>query len=118
MSGRNVRFTAADVRRAIEAVVAAGKTVAAVQFPLEGGFRVRICEPANAADQAPNEWDEVLSPEYYWAARANVEEPAAPRKRALERVRERIARRTKGLSRGRAKPCSATTPKASQAGSA
>ena len=32
-------FTAADIKRAIKAVEASGKQIAAVDFPREGGFR-------------------------------------------------------------------------------
>lgn len=59
-----VRFTEADIRRAIKAVESGGKSVAAVDFPKEGGFRVLIGEafsdPA-LAGRGVNEWDEVYA---------------------------------------------------------
>jgi hypothetical protein len=57
------RFTAADVRRAIKATEAGGKSVAAVDFPKEGGFRLLLGEPVQLdvpARTGANEWDEVL----------------------------------------------------------
>lgn len=57
------RFTAADVRRAIKATEAGGKSVAAVDFPKEGGFRLLLGEPVQLdlpARAGTNEWDEVL----------------------------------------------------------
>lgn len=61
---RRTSFTATDVRRAIEAVEKAGKHLAGVDFPPEGGFRVLIGEPQSpvVGAGAPNEWDEVLAP--------------------------------------------------------
>lgn len=58
------RFTAADVRRAVKAVEAGGKSVAAVDFPREGGFRLLLGEPVRLdlpARSGENEWDEVLA---------------------------------------------------------
>lgn len=58
------RFTAADVRRAIKAAEAGGKSVAAVDFPRDGGFRLLLGEPI-ALDlpsrSGANEWDDVLA---------------------------------------------------------
>jgi hypothetical protein len=57
-------FTQADVKRAVEAIEGVGKSVAAVDFPPAGGFRVLIGEPAKVAVPAgsgENEWDEVLA---------------------------------------------------------
>lgn len=58
------RFTVADVRRAIKAAEAGGKSVAAVDFPKAGGFRLLFGEPVTL-DMPPrsgtNEWDEVLA---------------------------------------------------------
>ncbi|PQZ79485.1 MULTISPECIES: hypothetical protein [unclassified Brevundimonas] len=51
-------FTAAEIRRALSAVEAAGKTVGAVDFPPSGGFRLIIGEPPPS--QKPNDWDDVL----------------------------------------------------------
>ena len=51
-------FTQADVRRAVAAVEASGKSVGAIDFPPSGGFRIVIGEPMPAAAQ--NEWDDVL----------------------------------------------------------
>ena len=60
----NVHWTAADVRRALKAVRAGGETIAAVDFPKSGGFRVLIGQPVEI-DVSPrsgaNEWDEVLA---------------------------------------------------------
>ena len=58
------RFTAADVRRAVKAVEAGGKSVAAVDFPRQGGFRLLLGEPIplNVAERiGGNEWDDVLA---------------------------------------------------------
>ncbi len=58
------RFTAADVRRAVKAVESGGKSVAAVDFPREGGFRLLLGEPVRldvAARIGANEWDDVLA---------------------------------------------------------
>lgn len=63
MTGR-VRFTEADIKRAIKAVESGGKSVAAVDFPKEGGFRVLIGEPVASpvpAGRGANEWDDVLA---------------------------------------------------------
>lgn len=58
------RFTVADVRRAIKAAEAVGKSVSAVDFPKEGGFRLLLGEPV-ALDlpirSGVNEWDDVLA---------------------------------------------------------
>lgn len=51
-------FTQADVRRAVAAVEASGKSVGAIDFPSSGGFRIVIGEPMPTA--ARNEWDDVL----------------------------------------------------------
>jgi hypothetical protein len=57
-------FRPADVKRAIRAAVSAGQTVAAVDFPKQGGFRLLIGEPVKIdlerAANAVNEWDDVL----------------------------------------------------------
>lgn len=50
-------FTAADIKRAIKVVEGAGKTIAAIDFPKEGGFRIVIGSPTDAV--ATNEWDDV-----------------------------------------------------------
>ena len=58
------RFTAADVRRAIKAAEAGGKSVAAVDFPRDGGFRLLLGEPIALdlpARSGANEWDDVLA---------------------------------------------------------
>lgn len=57
------KFTGADIKRAIRAVEAAGKTIAAVDFPKEGGFRLLLGEPCaqgQPVDDEPNPWDSVL----------------------------------------------------------
>jgi len=58
------RFTAADVRRAVKAVEAGGKSVAAVDFPRHGGFRLLLGDPVQldvSARMGANEWDDVLA---------------------------------------------------------
>ena len=57
---RRVRasFTNAEIRRAVLAVEAAGKSVGAVDFPPSGGFRLIIGAPSSATER--NEWDDVL----------------------------------------------------------
>lgn len=57
------KFSGADIKRAIRAVEAAGKTIAAVDFPKEGGFRLLLGEPyagGQPLDDEPNPWDAVL----------------------------------------------------------
>lgn len=57
-------FTAADLKRAIKAAEAGGKSVAAVDFPKAGGFRLLFGEPVQLdvpARIGENEWDEVLA---------------------------------------------------------
>lgn len=55
-------FRQADIRRAVHAVESGGKSVRAVDFPPEGGFRLLIGPPDEAANagRRENEWDEVL----------------------------------------------------------
>lgn len=56
-------FKAADIRRAVKALEAGGKSIAAVDFPPHGGFRVLLGEPVRfdvAAGNGTNEWDDVL----------------------------------------------------------
>lgn len=60
----NDRWTVADVRRALKAVRSGGESVAAVDFPVHGGFRLLIGEPVEVAlpvGSGANEWDEVLA---------------------------------------------------------
>jgi len=62
-------FTAADIKRAIRAVTSAGLTVASVDFPAQGGFRVLAGPPtpltptaaAVAETEGRNEWDRALN---------------------------------------------------------
>jgi hypothetical protein len=63
-------FTAADIKRALKATRAAGLTVAGVDFPPQGGFRILTGPPAEVAppppppataDPAANEWDVALA---------------------------------------------------------
>ena len=64
MSANDNHFTVADVRRALKAVRSGGESVAAVDFPKEGGFRVLLGEPVKVAmsiGSGANEWDEVLA---------------------------------------------------------
>ena len=54
----------ADIKRAIRAVESGGKSVAAVDFPKDGGFRVLIGEPIASpveTRRGANEWDDVLA---------------------------------------------------------
>lgn len=57
-------WTIADVRRALKAVRSGGETIAAVDFPKSGGFRILIGDPIET-DLPPrsgaNDWDEVLA---------------------------------------------------------
>lgn len=76
-------FTQADVRRAVAAVEASGKSVGAIDFPPSGGFRIIIGEAAPATE--PNEWDDVLAPHSDQAAKALV--------RVKERAAKAVARR-------------------------
>ena len=64
MTANDNHFTVADVRRAIKAVRSGGESVAAVDFPKEGGFRVLLGEPVEVVlptRSGANEWDEVLA---------------------------------------------------------
>lgn len=58
-------FTQADIKRAVHAVEAVGKSVAAVDFPKEGGFRLLIGEPFSDAHAGrrigENEWDDLAA---------------------------------------------------------
>lgn len=57
-------WTIADIRRAIKAIRSGGDSVAAVDFPKEGGFRLLIGNPIEVAVPAgsgKNEWDDVLA---------------------------------------------------------
>lgn len=59
----STRFTQADIKRAVRAIESAGKPVAAVDFPPEGGFRLLLGEPAVLKVPTlggKNEWDVVL----------------------------------------------------------
>lgn len=76
-------FTQADVRRAVAAVEASGKSVGAIDFPPSGGFRIIIGEAAPSNE--PNEWDDVLAPHSGQAAGALV--------RVKERAAKAVARR-------------------------
>lgn len=61
---RACSFKPAEVRTAIKAVESGGKSVAAVDFPREGGFRLLLGEPVEVAPvqrSGANEWDEVLA---------------------------------------------------------
>lgn len=64
MSANDNHFTVADVRRAIKAAESGGKSVAAVDFPKEGGFRLLLGETIKLdvpIRSGANEWDEVLA---------------------------------------------------------
>ncbi|MHC3128155.1 hypothetical protein OB03_13120 [Brevundimonas sp. GN22] len=59
----HVAFRQTDIRRAIKAVESGGKSVAAVDFPPEGGFRLVVGEGVSIPKPikgGQNEWDEVL----------------------------------------------------------
>ena len=63
-AANDVHWTVADIRRALKAVKAGGESVAAVDFPKEGGFRVLLGEPVKVSvsiRSGANEWDEVLA---------------------------------------------------------
>lgn len=56
-------FSLADIKRAVKALEAGGKSVAAVDFPKEGGFRVLLGDPVSLdvpSRSGKNEWDDVL----------------------------------------------------------
>lgn len=104
-------FTAAEIRRAVSAVEAAGKTVGAVDFPPSGGFRIVIGEPAPG--QKPNEWDDALHEtpdqalERWRRNKAKKAEIASSADTALERVRART--QAKLAKRSRSKSADPTT---------
>lgn len=63
MTRAAAKFSFDDVRRAVKAVESGGKSIQAVDFPPEGGFRVLIGEPSPApviGRSGENEWDDVL----------------------------------------------------------
>ena len=63
-AARLLTFSEADVRRAIKAAKSGGESVAAVDFPREGGFRILLGEPVRLdvpARIGANEWDDVLA---------------------------------------------------------
>lgn len=63
MTRAAAKFSHDDVRRAVKAVKAGGESVAAVDFPPQGGFRLLLGEPEPVAvpsRSGANEWDEVL----------------------------------------------------------
>jgi len=57
-------FTATDIKRAVKAAIAAGQSVAGIDFPPQGGFRLLFGDPVVLKVQpigGHNEWDEVLT---------------------------------------------------------
>lgn len=54
-------FREADVRRAVRAVEAAGKEVAAVEIGGDGKIRIVVGKPSPPQSAGGNEWDEVLA---------------------------------------------------------
>lgn len=62
LMGSRVLFTEADIKRAMRAMDKAGRPVAAIDFPKEGGFRLLIGEPVEIekGSRGKNEWDDVL----------------------------------------------------------
>lgn len=64
MAANDNHWTAADLRRALKALKSGGESVAAVDFPKEGGFRVLLGRPVEidvTAGSGGNEWDDVLA---------------------------------------------------------
>lgn len=56
-----VSFSAPAVKRAIATVEKAGKSIAGVDFPPEGGFRLLLGEPreADVPDRSGGDWEVV-----------------------------------------------------------
>jgi hypothetical protein len=63
MGEKRNTFLPSDVTRAIKAVEKSGKSLASVEFPPGGGFKLLIVGPETpaVARSGGNEWDEVLS---------------------------------------------------------
>lgn len=63
MPSARVAFTESDIKRAIRATVKAGREVAAVDFPREGGFRLVLGDriQVEQGSVGKNEWDDVLA---------------------------------------------------------
>lgn len=59
MTRRPCTFRESDVRRAVRAVEAAGKEVAAVEISAEGKIRIVVGKPGEQDSQAVNEWDAI-----------------------------------------------------------
>lgn len=62
MSSR-AAFTHADIQRAVKAAQQAGLSLAGIDFPPQGGFRLLLGEPFRLDDRetgGTNEWDVVL----------------------------------------------------------
>jgi hypothetical protein len=53
-------FRESDLRRAVRAVEAAGKEVAAIEIGGDGKIRIVVCKPGEQELAARNEWDEDL----------------------------------------------------------
>jgi hypothetical protein len=60
MSRGTSAFKKGDVRRAVEAVRAAGEAVERVEVAPDGKVIVVTRHPADCGGNKPNEWDEVL----------------------------------------------------------
>lgn len=95
-----VSFTHADIRRAIAAVEAAGKSVGAVDFPPSGGFRIIIGAPSSATGR--NEWDDVLEDTPEQALARWMRDDERRKQETPEQARERQRRERRAAS-GRAK---------------
>jgi len=62
MARRGSAFKKGDVRKAVEAVKAAGETVTRVEIGQDGKVIVIVGKPADGTGGNKNEWDEVLKP--------------------------------------------------------
>lgn len=91
-------FTAAEIRRAVSAAEAAGKTVGAIDFPPSGGFRIIIGTPETLQDTPESALEQWRRDK---AKRAEIGSSADA---ALERVRARtqanLAKRGRSKSAG------------------
>ena len=64
MTAARAKFTQADIKRAVDGVKKLGQSVAAIDFPPEGGFRLILGDriQVDTGKAAGNEWDVVLTP--------------------------------------------------------
>ena len=61
MSRGRCSFRESDVRRAVRAIEATGKEIAAVEISAEGKIRIVVGKPNPQQSAGGNEWDEVLA---------------------------------------------------------